>query len=272
MSAQALLVAWLDQPPLAVTPLRQGTTSDACLVETADGSYVLRRVSREAAEVEYAASRLLAGSGMAAEILPTRMGQGWLEQDGACFNLQRRIAENAIRSCDAVTFRAAGCALGRMHRALSGCRDTGVQDRFSLSALLARATARHAFLRTQTPEAQTLRQLAARLRPLEDERVQLIHGDLGVWNMLRTRDGVAFIDFGEARQGHPYMDIAASMTSLLSLEQDGTRLASDASLFLESYVSEVGPVNQPLLADYVSLWQLRGVLAEMAYRTDADQG
>ena len=68
------------------------------------------------------------------------------------------------------------------------------------------------------------------------------------------------------------MDIAASMTSLLSLEQDGTRLASDASLFLESYVSEVGPVNQPLLADYVSLWQLRGVLAEMAYRTDADQG
>ena len=272
MSAQALLAAWLDQPILAVSALQQGTTSDACLVETADGSYVLRKVSREAAKVEFAVSRLLAGSGMAAEILPTRMGQGWLEQDGACFNLQRRIAGNAIRSCDAVTFRAAGCALGRMHRALSGCRDTGVQDRFSLSALLARATARHAFLRTQTPEAQTLHQLAARLRPLEDERVQLIHGDLGVWNMLRTRDGVAFIDFGEARQGHPYMDIAAAMTSLLSLEQDGTRLASDASLFLESYVSEVGPVNQPLLADYVSLWQLRGVLAEMAYRTDADQG
>ena len=181
-----LLAAWLDQPILAVSALQQGTTSDACLVETADGSYVLRKVSREAAKVEFAVSRLLAGSGMAAEILPTRMGKGWLEQDGACFNLQRRIAENAIRSCDAVTFRAAGCALGRMHRALSGCRDTGVQDRFSLSALLARATARHAFLRTQTPEAQTLRQLAARLHPLEDARVHLIHGDLGAWNMLRT--------------------------------------------------------------------------------------
>lgn len=267
-----LLAAWLDQPILAVSALQQGTTSDACLVETADGSYVLRKVSREAAKVEFAVSRLLAGSGIAAEILPTRMGQGWLEQDGVCYNLQRRFAGTAVRTCDAGTLRAAGCALGRMHRALSGCRDTGVQDRFSLSALLARATARHAFLRTQTPEAQTLHQLAARLRPLEDERVQLIHGDLGVWNMLRTRDGVAFIDFGEARQGHPYMDIAASMTSLLSLEQDGTRLASDASLFLESYVSEVGPVNQPLLADYVSVWQLRGVLAEMTYRTDADQG
>lgn len=272
MSAQALLVAWLDQPPLAVTPLRQGTTSDACLVETADGSYVLRRVSREAAEVEYAASRLLAGSGMAAEILPTRMGQGWLEQDGACFNLQRRIAGNAIRSCDAVTFRAAGCALGCMHMALSGCRESGIQDRFPLSVLLARATARHAFLRTQNPEAQTLRQLAARLHPLEDARVHLIHGDLGAWNMLRTQERVAFIDFGEARQGHPYMDIAAAMTSLLSLEQDGTRLASDASLFLDGYASEAGPVKRQLLADYISLWQLRGVLAEMAYRTDADQG
>lgn len=241
-------------------------------METSDGSYVLRRVSREAAEVEYAASRLLGGSGIAAEILPTRTGHGWLEQDNACFNLQRRIAGNAIRSCGADTLRAAGCALGRMHRALSGCRDTGVQDRFSLSVLLARVTARHAFLRTQNPEAQRLRQLAARLRPLEDERVQLIHGDLGVWNMLRTRDGVAFIDFGEVRQGHPYMDIAAAMTSLLSLEQDEMRLASDTSLFLDSYASEAGPVKRQLLADYICLWQLRGVLAEMTYRTDADQG
>lgn len=241
-------------------------------METSDGSYVLRRVSREAAEVEYAVSRLLGGSGIAAEILPTRTGHGWLEQDNACFNLQRRIAGNAIRNCDADTFRAAGCALGRMHRALSGCRDTGVQDRFSLSVLLARATARHAFLQTQTPEAQTLHQLAARLRPLEDERVQLIHGDLGVWNMLRTRDGVAFIDFGEVRQGHPYMDIAAAMTSLLSLEQDEMRLASDASLFLDSYASGAGPVQRPLLTDYMNLWQLRGVLAEMVYRTDVDQG
>ena len=48
--------------------------------------------------MEFAVSRLLAGSGMAAEILPTRMGQGWLEQDGACFNLQRRIAENTLRN------------------------------------------------------------------------------------------------------------------------------------------------------------------------------
>ena len=272
MSAQALLAAWLDQPPHAVTPLRQGTTSDACLVETADGSYVLRRVSREAAEVEYVVSRLLADSGMAAEILPTRTGHGWLEQDGACFNLQRRIAGTAIRSYDADTLRAAGCALGRMHMALSGCRDTGVQDRFSMSALLARATTRHNFLQTRNPEAQMLHQLAARLRPLEDARVQLIHGDLGAWNMLRTRDGVAFVDFGEARQGHPYMDIAAALTSLLSLEQDETRLASDASLFLDSYVSEAGPVQRPLLTDYMNLWQLRGVLAEMVYRTDVDQG
>ena len=68
------------------------------------------------------------------------------------------------------------------------------------------------------------------------------------------------------------MDIAAAMTSLLSLEQDGTRLASDASLFLDGYASEAGPVKRQLLADYISLWQLRGVLAEMAYRTDADQG
>lgn len=272
MSTQTTLAAWLDQPPLAVTPLHKGTTSNACLVETADGSYILRRVSREAAEVEYAASRLLDDAGMAARILPTRTGQGWMEQDGACFNLQRRIVGTAIRSCDADTFRAAGCALGCMHMALSGCRDTGVQDRFSLSALLTRAMSRHPFLKTQNPEAQTLHQLAARLRPLEDAQVQLIHGDLGVWNMLRTRDGVAFIDFGEARQGHPYMDIAAAVISRLSLEQDEMRLASDASLFLDSYASEAGPVNRPLLTEYMNLWQLRGVLAEMVYRTDVDQG
>ena len=67
------------------------------------------------------------------------------------------------------------------------------------------------------------------------------------------------------------MDIAATLTSLLSLEQDGKRLAPDASLFLDSCASEAGPVNRMLLTDYMNLWKLRGVLAEMVYRTDADQ-
>ena len=180
-------------------------------------------------------------------------------------------AAEDCRDCDEDTLRTAGCAMGRMHMGLSRCRDTGGQDRFFLAVLLERATTRHSFLQTQNPVAQTLYQLAARLRPLEEARVQLIHGDLGVWNMLRTRDGGVFIDFGEARLGHPCMDIAATLTSLLSLEQDGKRLATDASLFLDSCASEAGPVNRMLLTDYMNLWKLRGVLAEMVYRTDADQ-
>ena len=116
-------------------------------------------------------------------------------------------AAEDCRNCDEDTLRTAGCAMGRMHMGLSGCRDTGGQDRFFLAVLLERATTRHSFLQTQNPVAQTLHQLAARLRPLEEARVQLIHGDLGVWNMLRTRDGGVFIDFwrgpaGTSLHGH----------------------------------------------------------------------
>ena len=52
---------------------------------------------------------------------------------------------------------------------------------------------------------------------ITDRDAQVIHGDLGPWNLLFTPDReLLVIDFGQARMGDPYFDVASLLGGLVN--------------------------------------------------------
>ena len=52
----------------------------------------------------------------------------------------------------------------------------------------------------------------------------MIHGDLGLWNMVAQEGGaIRILDFGSAREGDPYFDYAAAFAGIINHTTDKTR-------------------------------------------------
>lgn len=98
---------------------------------------------------------------------------------------------------------------------------------------------------------------AESLAALPPRDVQLIHGDLGPWNMLDDRGTVRVIDFGEARLGDPYFDLASALAGLVN-HSAPERRAQNAAAFLDACRERL-PLDLPRLKEQLALWAWRGI-------------
>lgn len=87
---------------------------------------------------------------------------------------------------------------------------------------------------------------------------QWIHGDLGIWNTLFNKE-LFIIDFGEARIGHPYFDLAAILTSNAPAHYNAIEIRHYINRFISRY-SKIEFINISFLKVFISLWFIRGVL------------
>lgn len=99
-------------------------------------------------------------------------------------------------------------------------------------------------------------------------REQIIHGDLGSWNMLWDQKQIRFIDFGECRLGDYSFDIAAIMASILRAAPDVPKQYENLDLFLRTYEEQFHPVDRARLQTAVWLWLLRGALAVCVFAAE----
>jgi len=82
----------------------------------------------------------------------------------------------------------------------------------------------------------------------------LIHGDLGLWNMLTRQDGsIAVIDFGSVREGDPYFDYAAALGSIINHTSEKKRAAA-----CREFLTELEADRERLLAQ-LRLWAEEGI-------------
>ncbi|MBB4827092.1 Ser/Thr protein kinase RdoA (MazF antagonist) [Sporosarcina luteola] len=111
-------------------------------------------------------------------------------------------------------------------------------------------------------ELEWLEQTVAELSVFDNLKPSWIHGDLGKWNTLYNgRDEqLAFIDFGEARRGHPYFDFAALLTSYAPNPQDTILFHPYLNEVIQEYEKHF-PVNFELLNQFIRLWFVRGIVA-----------
>lgn len=263
---------WLDIGTFTISEIKGGTSGGSYLVTARDGTFVLRQLrSATAAMQEYEISRLLSDMGIAAAIHPTRQGSPFLQVRDSCFNLQSFLPGCAPDLSDRAAVAAAANSLAAMQQRLETCDLTVLDsDRFHTMSLWERSKSQAPLFAPFFPPDCTVEAMEATIRHAENTmgREQIIHGDLGSWNMLWDQKRIHFIDFGECRLGDYSFDIAAIMASILRAAPDGPKQYENLDLFLRTYEEQFHPVDRARLQTAVWLWLLRGALAVCVFTAE----
>ncbi|WP_179218815.1 aminoglycoside phosphotransferase family protein [Saccharibacillus sp. O23] len=238
-----------------------GTSSEAKILETDRGRYVLRRLSGTAqARREYRISEALQGQDVCPEILRTRGGERWFEIEEICYNVQRFI-EPAAGGAEVADHAELGSVAGKLHAGLRSETTDGQPDRFDLERKW------QAFLSSGTKpilQDPLILRLEEQVQLCLSEREELtdrtcIHGDLGKWNLIFGSRGVRIIDFGEARLGDRHFDLAALLTSTTDALED--RAVQYLSAYIEGYSRYADGFDASALARHIRSWNVRGAVA-----------
>lgn len=244
-------------PWTTLIPLRPGTESRLWRFSAAGGSYVLRTLpSREQGETQYRLSLHLTSLGCSVpSILPALDGSPCVLQDGQWYHLQTFCPG---RQPDPVTLgdtaRATAAVLS-LSAALGACPPLAALPAPDLAQLWAENRPFWDEATLPMPLSLADEQIAA-LRDVPSGPTQLIHGDLGPWNLLLRGKTVLILDFGAARMGDPLFDLAALLGGLLNHAPDHLR-----PQVLSEFFSVAGAVDRPRLLAQLRLWVWQNVAA-----------
>ena len=247
-------------PLQKILPMRGGTVARVWRVETPSGAYLLRTLASPAqGGLEWAIAQHLTARGFdrIPAILPAADGVPMAQVDGTFYQMQVFCPGTRPDPDRPGTARQIGETAANLTRAMAGFVPAApMPDRFDLAA--AWAAGREKFPRLGLP--LTLAQAdhaAARLAALPERDVQLIHGDLGPWNMLDNRGAIRVIDFGEARLGDPYFDLASALAGLVNHSAPAHK-RQNAAAFLDACRERL-PLDLPRLKEQLALWAWRGI-------------
>lgn len=240
--------------PRELIPMAGGTVSSVWQVRAGDDRYLLRTLTgREQGEREWAIFCHLRERGFSAlaELVPTVGGPPAVQSEGVWYQLQRYLPGERPNPAGEGTARRVARTVTALLDALSDCPAVAGEP-FDLAECW-----------TEGRENWPLLGLALPL-PVADEAVahcltipsrgrQVIHGDLGLWNMVDTGDSIAVIDFDAARMGDPYFDLGTVFAALVNHSPDGLR-PKVCGEFLA-----VAAADRDRLGEQVSLWAWRGL-------------
>ena len=275
MEYREILRHWFAEENVTLSEIGKGISSNACRVKTGKGEYVLRRIAGwEQGEREASICRVLRGAAVVPGIVETPDGRCCVEADGCWYNLQEFLPGEVPELRDVDVIRQTARAVAGAHKQL---RDAGLRvagtDRFSTLEMLEKAGEDCLLIAPFFPESvdgfdgmrDYIRQAEGML-----PAVQVIHGDLGAWNLLWNGEWVFLIDFGESRMGDPCLDLAAVLGSIVGVSEEQA-VQQNVFAFLEAYEEIYGAVPRDRLGAACFLWQLRGALAAAVYLPAGDR-
>ena len=92
---------------------------------------------------------------------------------------------------------------------------------------------------------------------LDQAQEAWVHGDLGRWNLLTmTNKQVGIIDFGQARRGPRFLDLAALYHGFMP--RQGVALSVYTERFC--HLAGISEADRPLFLATVRLWLVKGLL------------
>lgn len=253
-----------------VHSIAKGISSNACLVEVSECRYVLRQIdSVQQAQNEWRISCAFAGQNIVPLILPTRTEAPYACQGEQYYNLQKFVENTPFTSCDEVQFQTIAAQVGHLHHGLKKISlQNGEYDRFCLRTLLKRSQENQELLRhclqSSSIDEKTFNDMIRKSLVLDVIHEQPIHGDLGIWNMLWTANGVQIIDFGECRYGSIYLDAAAALTSAAAIMTQPQSPQMLLDIFRKSYAEQNCWLEEAQLLEFIGLWFVRGIFAVLS--------
>jgi homoserine kinase type II len=246
----------------AADPVTAGTTAQVCRVTAASGASVLFRSlsGPDQGQREWAIFRHLASRGFphTPDILTTPDGSPMAEAGGVWYQAQRYCPGRMPDPAQPGVVPAVAALAVRLTHALSDCPGEGWEDRFDLASVWSAHRAH--WPRLALPMSQEAADRAvAELASLPVQEKQVIHGDLGPWNLLLQDSGeLLVIDFGAARLGDPYFDLATALAGLVNHAPAELR-RQVAGKFL-AQCRRLTPLDESRLKTQLRLWAWRGLV------------
>ena len=238
----------------SVAELNPGTSSRVWRLDTDRGSFLVRTLSgQEQGEREWSTYRHLRERGFTA--MPT-VFVPCFEQGGLWYQVQeycsgRRPSPEQPETAGKIADMVTGLVL-----AAAGCTTADFTDRFDLASVWSEYRLNWPLLELPFSQSEADRRVEE-LSAIPVKGRQVIHGDLGLWNMLEDGDVIRVIDFGEARMGDPYFDLASALAGLINHSTEESRSAN-ATEFL-AVCRERMELDMGRLTCQVSLWVWRGL-------------
>lgn len=242
--------------PAGTAPMRPGTTAQVWRLDTDQGAFLVRTLAgKEQGEREWTIAQHLLSRGFSSfpAILTVSDGAPMLELGGAWYQVQKLLPGERPNPDDP----GAAAAIARMVKELTGalddCPPIEAADRFELRAAWEEGREFWPLLETPFSAEQAAAEIA-RCRAIPERDRQVIHGDLGPWNMIQNGDGtVSVIDFGEARIGDPYFDYASALGGSVNHTPPEGRAA-----VCRDFLRELDCDRQRLM-EQLRLWVWRGL-------------
>ena len=191
-----------------------------------DHAYVMKAyIDRNQLERNIKISEILAGCHIpVAEILPTKTGEKYAEQEGFYFFLTRKLqGSNITDSKDKEMARKMGCAIARLHKAFLECeKEIGFWDNSLLDEMKGWVWEKLARDEWKTVDREACARAVESLENVyEFLPKQLIHRDMHFGNFLFSEGELSgYIDFDLSQRNIRIFDICYFLTGLLAEETE----------------------------------------------------
>ncbi len=264
---------WLDEDILEIVPIEIGSSCKTFQVTCSCGKYILRgQPSAQVCIHEAAVSNALCNLGISPRMIPAGAGEFCVAFDGLFFNLQDFLNGSRPDLSQDNQIKAAAMAAGKLHKALhSSALERNAAKHDATVSMLERVHDVSA-LRSFFPSSiANIEDAKSWISYLENRLCadQLIHGDLGSWNLLWDSPNMYIIDFGESYVGDFHFDLASVLCSVLAKCQNEEIFGIKREVFLDAYHTVGCNVDIGKLRICLYLWLLRGAIASVLYLNPA---
>ncbi|MEK4299451.1 phosphotransferase [Oceanobacillus sp. FSL W8-0428] len=258
------------QEIIQIEALDKGNTSEANIVISTEGKYILRKLkSNQQARTEYFISNILSDAHVSPKVLLTKKNKSFVEKNGGIYNLQQYINNKSVLNKN-IHFQNLGKAIALFHHKMNTVNEIEEQeDRFSLEQLWGKVMEQPHLYRLIKLHGVT--QLVHQILNYQHKDNCYIHADLGKWNLLFNEDDVYIIDFGEARRGNYHFDVAAVIASTIDLNQTSESILKNLVQLEKGYVENHNKINWTSVIENLYLWNIRGMLAFLCFQGKNNQ-
>lgn len=240
----------------SAVPLNPGTVSQVWKLETDRGTWLLRTLTGKAqGRREWKIDRHLRSAGFhrSPAILTTAQGAPMTELDGIWYQVQEYCPGTRPDPAAPGIAGAIARTVKELTLALAHCPLIDGADRFDLAEAWQRGKGYWPLLETGIT-LQQAEETVLRCCVIPEQDIQVIHGDLGPWNMMVDGQGaVSVIDFGEARMGDPYFDYASALGGIINHTGPEGRVSA-----CRGFLAVLDPDRDRLL-EQLWLWVWRGL-------------
>ena len=248
--------------------VKSGNTAETFLINSKSKKWILRKLKdRAQGDAEFAITSHLFNKGVdcVSPIIPTKDGKPYFCFGEDYYNLQEYINGIVPEVSDKQIVQEIAKSVAYMQNALF---DSEIiitsKDRFDLLDLWEKGNTLWEHLYSYGKVVYSTREVDEILKELYLETAgnnKIIHGDLVIWNMIWTNNQIKIIDFGEARMGDYYFDIAGALCSSIGYNKSIEKMAELSRTFIDTYSQNFFKINISRLRSYIQLWYWRGILS-----------